>query len=1591
MQWLAALCVRRPVFATVLILLLTVVGAFAFTQLGVDRLPKIDFPTIVVTTRNPGAAPEEIETEVSDKIEEAVNTSSGIDELRSTSAEGVSIVSVTFLLEKDIEVAAQEVRDRVNRVLPQLPRTIRQPTVEKMDPDAAPIITLVVSAPRPIRDISEYADKVLRRQLESVDGVGQVMILGSRPRQVNISADVARLRANNLTVTDLSRALQAQNLDVPGGRVELGPETLTLRTQGRVRSVAGFGEIIVRDRSGHPVRVSDVATVEDGMADVTSVASLDGAPAVVMPIRRQSGTNAVQVVDAIKARLEELRAGAGIPAGYDIRIVRDQSLFIKASIRSVEEHLVLGSLLAALVVLIFLWNLRSTAIAAVAIPTSIIATFGLIWYEGFTLNVMTMLALTLSVGIVIDDAIVVLENIYRFIEEKGRPPMQAAVEATREIGLAVLATTLSLVAIFLPVGFMGGMVGKFMKSFGLTMAFAVLVSLLVSFTLTPMLGARWLRKTGGNGNGRSGPGGGSHHSSRDSWFFRPIDHGYTAALRWALGHRGVVASIALLVLLSSVPLAMIAPKNFMPVDDQSEFELSIRAPEGTSLQATELLANRVASRIRERVPEAEYTLVTVADDSANTSNLANVYVRLSPIEARDRGQFEIMADVRSNVLPAFSASRLRTMVRQSGGMGGGGAMSADISYVLNGPDLGALRDASTAVATAARQLEGVVDVDTSLNVGKPELGVRIDRPKASDLGVQLSDAAEALRLLVGGDQVTTYNEGGEQYEVRVRAQAADRTTEEALALLTVPSSRLGSVALDQLATFERSEAASEIMRLGRQRQVTVYASLLPGVSQTPVMTAMQESGDALNLGPSYRGRFAGRSRELGRAAQNFALAFGLSLIFMYLILAAQFESWLHPITILLSLPLTLPFALVTVLLTGQSLNVMSALGLLVLFGVVKKNSILQIDHANQLREAGMERHDAVVQASRDRLRPILMTTFAFVAGMIPLVVSGGVGSGTNRAIGFIIMGGQTLVLTLTLVVTPVAYSLFDDLREILLRRRVRGGSEAVRAAGPAALALVALVWLPAPARAQASEAARPPLRVTLDQAVTQALEHNPDIVVDRLDPQVSAARVAQAKSAFLPSLASGFTRYSQLQPPTSFLVGLGGVQNDSYSGSLTVSQRLPWFGGSYAVSWDGSRSSTTSTFTNFNPSLNSRLQVSVSQPLLKDLTLDNSRQQLILARRNKDISESRFRETVVRTLAGVKRAYWDLVSFRAAVDVQRKSLALSEELVRMDKARVNVGQMPELDLLAAQAELAQRQEALTVAEVNARLAEDRLRTLILDPGDASFWETSIEPTETPVPASGAPDVEGAVRAALDGRQDLRRARQELENARTSTRYYSSQRLPDLRVQANYQGVGLAGTRLIRTGGFPGTISGQEVTAFRQALDQVLHRDYPTWTLGVSVTYPLGRSFEDAGLASARLQEAQAQARVQNLEVRIVRQVRQAGWQLEMNRRRIDTSRAARDFAERRAQAEQKRFEVGLSTSFLVLQAQRDLAQARNNELSAQLDYLRSLTDFEALQEASLESASGTVSVTGSSLTPSGTAPAVSGLTTPTATTTRIGG
>jgi hydrophobe/amphiphile efflux-1 (HAE1) family protein len=1031
MQWLAALCVRRPIFASVLILVLCVVGIAGYLSLGVDRFPNVDFPYVVVNTSQPGASPEDVETEITDKIEEAVNTISGIDELRSITTEGSSLVAVSFVLEKDVNVAAQEVRDRVASILANLPKDIDPPVIQKLDPDAAPILYVALrSHGHTLREATEFADKRLRRTLESISGVGQVQIIGGRKRQINVVLDPIRMRSAGITVVDVQRAIGAQNLTTPGGRLDTGPSELTVRIHGRVTDPEQLGDLVVRQEAGHSLRVRDVGDVVDGEEDVDSAALLDGVPTVVLALRKQSGSNTVEVADSAKERLAEMRAT--LPAGYSLDVVRDESGVIRTSVDAVKEHLVVGALLAAVVVFLFLGNLRSTIIAAIAIPTSIIGTFAAMWIAGYTLNTITLLALALAVGIVIDDAIVVLENIFRHIEEKNEKPRRAAIEATREIGLAVLATTLSLIAVFLPVAFMGGVPGRFLRSFGMTMAFSVAVSMLVSFTLTPMMSSRWLRA-----HVQGPPSAGQRLVEV---FYRPIERVYGAVLRFVMHHRWIVVIAGLATLASFVPLAGAANKGFLPVNDEARFQLSLRAPEGTSLTQTRLDAERVARQIRGNANVA-FTLVTIGDDGSHTRNLSTVYVGLTPPDTRKKSQNEMMDWVRREVIPMQDPT-LRLTVGEVPLFGGGGFSTARTQYTVRGPDLKKLEQIALDVTEKLRRVPGAVDVDSSLIVGKPEVGVYIDRARAADLGVQPNDVANALRLLVQGDQVSNYEESGEEYEIHVRAQPRYRADEEGLRLLTVPSQRLGYVALADVVRLGDATGPARIERLNRERQATLLANAAPGYGDERIAAQLKKILDDEHMPPGYVAAPTGQTREMARVFKTFVGALLMSFIFMYLVLAAQFESWLHPVTILLSLPLTLPFAFLSVILFKQAIDIYSVLGILVLFGVVKKNAILQIDHTNQLRAAGMDRLPAILQANRDRLRPILMTTAAFVAGMIPLVLSQGVGSGFNRATAGVVVGGQILSLALTLLATPVAYSLFDD-ASVFLRRifRLRAPAE----------------------------------------------------------------------------------------------------------------------------------------------------------------------------------------------------------------------------------------------------------------------------------------------------------------------------------------------------------------------------------------------------------------------------------------------------------------------------------------------------------------------------------------------------------------------
>lgn len=1047
MQWLAEVCVKRPVFATMLVLSLVVVGIFSFFRLGLDLFPKIDFPTITITVINPGASPAEVETEITEKVEEAVNTISGIDELRSSSVEGVSQVFVQFILEKDVNVAAQEVENRVQTVIPNLPDTAEQPTVQKLDTDAAPVLRITVSAPTSLREVTETAKNKIKERIESVNGVGQITMIGGQERQINVWVDPDKMRSYNITPAEVSNALRIQNVEFPSGRLDEGQKETSVRTMGKIQKPEEFDNVVVAMRGDYQVKVKDIGYTEDGAEEIRSEARLNGQPAVTLIVSKQSGQNTVAVAHEIKDRLKEIEAS--LPPNYSMRIIGDNSIFIENSLAAIEEHLIVGAILAAIVVFLFLWSFRSTFIAALAIPTSIISTFGLMYAMGYTLNSITMLSLTLMVGIVIDDAIVVLENIFRFVEEKGMEPFQAAIEGTREIGLAVLATTLSLMAVFLPIGFMQGIIGRFMSSFGLTAAFAVGVSLIVSFTLTPMLAARLIKRKHSNIDDQVHEIKGEEteaavlpdhkhaDDSKQAGWFRHLDGFYTAMLRFSMAHRWVIVTVCILVFLSIIPLFMLVGKNFLPVDDQSQFEVSVRAPEGSSLGASAQAMERIASQIR-KMPGVTDTLVTIGGGQAQVVNSGTIYVKLAAISERDRSQEQLMSATRE-LLKDYPD--LRTGVQIVQAFSGGGFRNANVQFLIAGPDLKKLEEYSGKILERMKSIPDAVDVDSTLISGKPEVRLEVDRATAADLGVRVGDISQALNTLVAGQEATTFNEGSEQYEVHVRAINNYRTDVEGLGRMIVPSTKLGWVSLDRLVKVSEGTGPSSIERTNRQRQVTLLANTRPGGSAASITSEINKIVGELQLPTGYRTGYIGQSKEMGKAGFYFLLAFALSFVFMYIVLAAQFESFIHPVTILLTLPLSVPFGILSLLIAGQTVNIFSGLGLLLLFGVVKKNAILQIDHTNTLRSQGMSRYDAIIQANRDRLRPILMTTIALVAGMIPLVISSGAGSGTNRSIGVLVVGGQTLCLLLTLLAVPVFYSIFDDLSEMRLFQYVTNFSD----------------------------------------------------------------------------------------------------------------------------------------------------------------------------------------------------------------------------------------------------------------------------------------------------------------------------------------------------------------------------------------------------------------------------------------------------------------------------------------------------------------------------------------------------------------------
>jgi len=1035
---LADVSIKRPVFATMMILSLVVLGLFALTKLNVDLYPDVDFPFVVITTVLPGAGPEQIESDVTMPLEEAVNPIAGVDHIQSTSQEGVSIVIIRFKLEIDGKTAAQEVREKISMIRSNLPQEIEEPIVQRYDPASQPILVLTASGPLSEKDLTEFTKNTIKKRIENVPGVGAVQLIGGAEREIQIDIDLERLKAYSLSVQDVIQSVGASNIEIPGGNLNQGSRQLLLRTMGKFKKVEDFGNIIVVNDKGNIVRLSEVAKVSDATVEKTSLSRYNDMTAVGLNILKQSGSNTVQVAGEVNKAIAKLEKE--MPAGLKISVAQDNSIFIEDSINVVLFDIVYGGLLAVIVIYLFLANMRSTIISAIALPASIIATFFVMYVLNFTLNMMSLLALSLAVGLLIDDAIVVIENIYRHLDE-GETPFEAAKSATSEIGLAVLATTFTLVAVFVPVAFMEGIVGRFFYEFGITISVAVLVSLFVAFTLTPMLSSRWLKVE-------------DEHLSKEGnilhkilyYFnhsFEYLNDKYQKLLGWALRHRVMVVVMSVVIFVGSMMMAGMLGSSFFPESDNAQFTVVVNASPGTSLEQTSIICERIEDKLRTR-PEVTNILTTVGGENVPV-NKATILVKTLKKKERDKSISKIMSELRKDLkyIPGALIS-FRTQ-------GGPGGQEKPVTLSIRGKEIAEINNIAEQVRSIVRTTPGAVDIESSLESSKPEVRLNIDRDKASDLGVNVMSVASSVRAMVDGYVATKYQEGDEQYDVRVRLKEKSRKSIADIQTLPIMSYKKGSrgekisVRLADIAHVSEGVGPSKINRYDRQREIRIDANLedkLLGDVLGPVM----EKVGKLDLPAGYSVGVAGQGEMQSEAFFNILISLLLAIIFVYIVLAMQFESFVYPFSIMLSLPMAIIGAIIALLIAKSALSVISLIGIIMLMGLVTKNAILLIDFTNVLRERGLSRMDALLKAGPTRLRPILMTTFAMIFGMLPVALGTGEGSEMRAPMGQAVIGGLITSTVLTLLVVPVAYTILDDIsfsralaavKKIFLRKKVQ--------------------------------------------------------------------------------------------------------------------------------------------------------------------------------------------------------------------------------------------------------------------------------------------------------------------------------------------------------------------------------------------------------------------------------------------------------------------------------------------------------------------------------------------------------------------------
>ncbi len=1301
-MFLSNLSIKRPVFATVLMFALVTLGIASYRRLAVDLYPDVEIPVISIVTIFPGASPETVEREVSKRIEEAINPIAGVKHITSISREGVSQIFAEFELEISTDRAIQDARTKIAGIRGELPAGIEDPILEKLDIGGIPIVSLAVrSTTLSPRELTTLVDTKVKRRLENVLGVGKIDLIGPVTREVSVEVLPDRLEALGMGIDEVIAGLRGENIDTPLGRMNRAGSEVALRVQAKAQTVDDFSRMVIATRGDRPITLGDVAIVSDSVEEVRSLAYIDGVQAVALDVLKQTGANAVGVADAIKREIAAL--AQELPSGTSIDLVRDGSIFIREAVADVKETLVIGGLLTILIVFIFLNSWRSTVITGLTLPISVISSFIVMNFAGMTLNVMTLMALSLAIGLLIDDAIVVRENIVRHLEH-GEDHFEAARHGTSEIGLAVLATTCSILAVFVPVAFMSGIVGRFFFAFGITVAFAVAVSLFVSFTLDPMLSSRWIDPDIAH-TGRRRRGITRVLDGFNRWFDRTAD-GYKRVIGWALGHRIAIVALAFVAFVSGIGALALLQTEFFPQVDEGEFVVTFTTAPDASIDETRDRLEAVLAALRD-VPEIERTYASIGAGDAGTVRRARVYLDLTDRATRTRLQPEIQRDVRERLrhIPGIIASL-------------GRAQSLDnrkpLLVNLRGEELSRLKEYSQRMKEALHDVPGIVDLEATLEHDTPEYRLIVDRQRAMDVGLSTSAIARPLSALVGGQPVTTFeDEDGQARNVRVRLPASLREQPEHVEGLRLAVPRSGGpmlIPVSSVARYDLSTTPSEINRNDLSREVVVSANL-DGLALGTAVAHIRSIATSLDLPPGYRVVLSGENEAMEESFATMGEALILAVIFVYLILAAQFESFMDPLAIMLSLPLSIVGLAAMLLLTGDTVNVMSLIGLIMLMGLVTKNAILLVDFTKVLRSRGLDRRDAIIQAGRTRLRPIIMTTAAMVFGMLPLGLGIGAGGEMRAPMARAVIGGLITSTLLTLIVVPVVYSLLDDFAGVFRRRR--------KTVATAATIGVALGFLAMPSSAAAQQPGS--VRVlTLDEALALASKQNRDVEKAREYRGWVDGKYLEERAAALPKITFSGAMLRQFDNTQSRLFkGFSGFGDSSAGANIGEI-----FGGRQDL---GSA------------------EIRATQPIFTWGQVGAGIRAARIGYRFADVGLRRSQQAAVRDVA---IAYYDIVVARELVAIAEADVEQRERHLDETRKKLPIGAATEYDVLAAEVAADNARPAVIRARNGVNAGRERLRFLLAEQGEvdvAAVPPVTIEP---------APRYEDVLAQALANRPEL---------------------------------------------------------------------------------------------------------------------------------------------------------------------------------------------------------------------------------------------